>query len=78
MPVALNSGRFWGRRSFIKRPGRIVLEFLPALPPGLDRRRFMAELEARIEGATAALEAVDNPALNSVDRGDKPGLARLP
>jgi 1-acyl-sn-glycerol-3-phosphate acyltransferase len=78
VPVALNSGRFWGRRSFIKRPGRIVLEFLPALPPGLDRRRFMAELEARIEGATAALEAVDNPALNSVDRGDKPGLARLP
>jgi len=57
VPVALNSGTFWGRRRFLKRPGRIVLEYLPALPPGLDRRRFMAELEQRIETATAALEA---------------------
>ena len=55
VPVALNSGLFWGRRSFIKRPGRIVVEFLPAIPPGLDRRRFLAELESRIETATQAL-----------------------
>src|SRR5882724_3340203 len=45
IPVALNSGLFWGRRSFIKRPGTIVLEILPALPPGLDRKAFMAQLE---------------------------------
>ena len=57
VPVALNSGLFWGRRRFLRRPGRIVVEYLPALPPGLDRRRFMAALEARIETATAALEA---------------------
>ena len=25
---------FWSRRSFLKYPGRIVLEFLPAIPPG--------------------------------------------
>ena len=41
--------------------GRIVLEFLPAIPPGLDRRRFMAELERRIETATAALESCGKP-----------------
>jgi 1-acyl-sn-glycerol-3-phosphate acyltransferase len=76
VPVALNSGRFWGRRRFLKRPGRIVLEYLPALPPGLERRRFMAELESRIEAATARLEAVDKPSQNSVDRGDNRGLAR--
>jgi 1-acyl-sn-glycerol-3-phosphate acyltransferase len=57
VPVALNSGLFWGRRRFVKRPGRITLEFLPAIPPGLDRRAFTALLEARIETATTALEA---------------------
>jgi 1-acyl-sn-glycerol-3-phosphate acyltransferase len=57
VPVALNSGLFWGRRSFLKRPGRIVVEFLPAIAPGLDRRHVMAELERDIEQATALLVA---------------------
>jgi 1-acyl-sn-glycerol-3-phosphate acyltransferase len=56
-PVALNSGLFWGRRSFHKRPGRIVVEFLPAIAPGLDRRHFMADLEAAIETAANRLAA---------------------
>src|SRR5438067_1490178 len=51
VPVALNSGLFWGRRSFIKKPGTITLEFLPAIPPGLESRAFMAELENRLERA---------------------------
>src|SRR5271165_3118573 len=55
VPAAVNSGLFWGRRSFLKRPGRIVLEFLDPIPPGRPRRRLMAELEQRIETATAAL-----------------------
>lgn len=55
VPAAVNSGLYWGRRSFVKRPGRIVLEFLDAIPPGRTRRRVMAELERRIETATAAL-----------------------
>jgi 1-acyl-sn-glycerol-3-phosphate acyltransferase len=57
VPVALNSGLFWGRRSFVKRPGRIVIEFLAAIEPGLERKAFMAELERRIEGATSGLLA---------------------
>ncbi|MBV9826222.1 MAG: 1-acyl-sn-glycerol-3-phosphate acyltransferase [Alphaproteobacteria bacterium] len=56
VPAAVNSGLFWGRRAFVKRPGRITLEFLPAIPPGLGRREVMAELEQRIEAATGALE----------------------
>ena len=52
VPVALNSGVFWSRRSFVKRPGRIVVEFLPPIAPGLERKEFMAELERRLEGAT--------------------------
>ena len=63
VPVALNSGLFWGRRSFVKRPGRIVIEFLAPIAPGLDRKAFMAELERRIEGATTALIAEARQAL---------------
>jgi 1-acyl-sn-glycerol-3-phosphate acyltransferase len=57
IPVALNSGVYWPKRSFIKRPGTIILEFLPPIPPGLNRKKFMAELETRIEGATNRLLA---------------------
>jgi 1-acyl-sn-glycerol-3-phosphate acyltransferase len=62
VPVALNSGLFWGRRSFLKRHGHILVEFLPAIEPGLDRRHVMAELERRIEQATAMLVAESHKA----------------
>jgi 1-acyl-sn-glycerol-3-phosphate acyltransferase len=55
VPVALNSGLYWGRRSFIKRPGTIVVQILPTIPPGLDRKKFMKLLENRIEPASQAL-----------------------
>jgi 1-acyl-sn-glycerol-3-phosphate acyltransferase len=58
VPVALNSGLFWGRQAFHKRPGHIVVEFLPPIAPGLERRNFMAELEAAIETASDRLAAV--------------------
>jgi len=57
VPVALNSGVFWARRSFVKRPGRIVVEFLAPIEPGLERKAFMAELERRLETATERLDA---------------------
>lgn len=53
VPVALNSGIFW--TGFLKRPGRIVIEFLPSIPPGLPRTAFMQTLQDRIEAATARL-----------------------
>ena len=56
VPIALNSGLFWGRRSFVKRPGRITLAFLEPIMPGLSRRALMSQLETRIEDATSALE----------------------
>ena len=55
VPAAVNSGLYWGRRSFVKRRGRIILEFLDPIPRGRTRPRLMAELERRIETATAAL-----------------------
>ena len=68
VPVALNSGLFWGRRHFAKRPGRITLEILPPIPPGGDRRAVTAELEARIEAATARLVAEAEAARPAVDK----------
>jgi 1-acyl-sn-glycerol-3-phosphate acyltransferase len=55
VPVALNSGLFW--TGFIKKPGKIVVEFLDPIPPGLKRADFMRELETRIETATTRLLA---------------------
>jgi len=57
IPVALNSGMYWSRNAFWKRPGRIVVEFLPPIPPGLDRKAFMARLEETLEAANARIEA---------------------
>ena len=57
VPVALNSGPYWGRRSFSKRAGTILVEFLEPIQPGLERKAFMAELERRIETATDRLIA---------------------
>jgi 1-acyl-sn-glycerol-3-phosphate acyltransferase len=67
VPAAVNSGLYWGRRSFIKHPGRIILAFLEPIAPGLPRREMMSQLEARIEAATAALE---QEAANSQGAGE--------
>jgi 1-acyl-sn-glycerol-3-phosphate acyltransferase len=55
VPMALNSGLFWGRRQWVKRPGVITLEILPPIAPGLSREAFMETLRNRIEGATVRL-----------------------
>lgn len=55
VPVALNSGVFWRRRGFLRLPGTIIVEFLPAIPPGLDSETFLATLVERIETATGRL-----------------------
>ena len=56
-PVALDTGRFWGRKSVLRRPGLAVVEFLEPIPPGLDTPELMRELETRIETASDALAA---------------------
>lgn len=57
VPVALNSGLFWARKGTKPRAGRIVVEILPAIAPGLSRAAFMTELQERIEAATSRLLA---------------------
>jgi 1-acyl-sn-glycerol-3-phosphate acyltransferase len=57
VPLALNSGLYWPRRSFLYHPGTIVVEFLEPLPPGLPRAEFRATLEHRLEAASTRLLA---------------------
>jgi 1-acyl-sn-glycerol-3-phosphate acyltransferase len=53
--VALNSGLFWPRRTFMRYPGTLVVEFLDVLPPGLSRREFITRISGLIEDATSRL-----------------------
>jgi 1-acyl-sn-glycerol-3-phosphate acyltransferase len=55
IPFALNSGLYWPRRRFLRRPGTIVISFLEPIPPGLDRKAFQKSLERAIETETAKL-----------------------
>jgi 1-acyl-sn-glycerol-3-phosphate acyltransferase len=57
LPVALNSGLFWPRRTFMRYPGTLVVEFLDPLPPGLPRDQFLDHVQAVIEAATNRIVA---------------------
>jgi len=57
VPMALNSGLFWPKGSFIKHPGKVTIEFLPPIPAGLSREAMMTQLRDRLETATKRLVA---------------------
>jgi len=57
LPVALNSGLFWPRRTFMRYPGTLVVEFLDPIPPGLKRDEFLTRIESAIEDATGRIVA---------------------
>ena len=63
VPVALNSGLYWPRRSLMRYPGTIVVEILDPLPAGLPRGEFKEKLQRRIEVASdrLILEAAGSP-----------------
>ncbi|MDE2578031.1 MAG: 1-acyl-sn-glycerol-3-phosphate acyltransferase [Hyphomicrobiales bacterium] len=57
VPVALDTGLFWPRRTFLRRPGTAVIEVLPAMPRGLEKEAFLSALQERLETKTNALIA---------------------
>ena len=57
LPIALNAGLFWPRRSFLRYPGTVIVEILDPIPPGLDKKDFAARMQDAIETATARLVA---------------------
>jgi len=66
LPVALNSGLFWPRRSVRRYPGTIRVEVLDPIATGLARDEFFPRLQREIEAATARLVAAGEG-----ERGDK-------
>jgi 1-acyl-sn-glycerol-3-phosphate acyltransferase len=57
VPIALNSGLFWPRRSIRRVPGTVLVEVLDPIQPGIDKDVFFKQLEHEIESATARLIA---------------------
>ncbi len=57
IPVTTDSGLFWGRRAFRKRPGTIRIEVHPPLPPGLSRQEMTERVEALFAAARARIGA---------------------
>ena len=55
VPIALNSGLFWPRRTLRRYAGTVLVEVLDPIAPGLDRRAFQRELQNVLEAATARL-----------------------
>jgi 1-acyl-sn-glycerol-3-phosphate acyltransferase len=55
VPVALNSGLFWGRKSPVLWPGTARARFLPPIMPGLSAEEFQRTLIEQIEGETNRL-----------------------
>lgn len=55
VPAALNSGLFWPKHKILKKPGKITLEFLPAIEPGFSKQEFNKKLEEVIEKRSAEL-----------------------
>jgi 1-acyl-sn-glycerol-3-phosphate acyltransferase len=55
VPVALNTGLVWEGKGFLRRPGKIVFEILPPIPPGLKRSEFTEALRQALDPATARL-----------------------
>jgi 1-acyl-sn-glycerol-3-phosphate acyltransferase len=57
VPMALNSGLFWPRRSLLRFPGTIIVEILDPIPAGIDRETFFTRLQEALEQTTSRLVA---------------------
>ena len=54
-PVALNSGLFWQKGLKVIKRGHIIIEFLPQIDIGLDKKEVLDKVENSIELATKKL-----------------------
>ncbi len=58
VPAALNSGIFWQKNKILKKPGKIILEFLDPIEPGLSKQEFMSRLENAVEKRSEELAKI--------------------
>ena len=52
LPIAVNSGKYWPKHTFIKKSGKIIIKFLPIIKPNLSRDEVLSEVQKKIEEAT--------------------------
>ena len=52
LPVAINSGLYWPKHTFIKKPGKIIIKFLKLIPSQLEKSEFLKKIESVIEEET--------------------------
>ena len=55
IPVALNSGKVWPKKSWLIHPGTITIKFLQAMPKNLAKTEFLSHLQNTIEKECATL-----------------------
>jgi 1-acyl-sn-glycerol-3-phosphate acyltransferase len=55
VPVATDSGAFWGRRAFVKRPGVLTVAVLPAEPAGQARAATLRRAQAAVDAESLRL-----------------------
>jgi len=77
VPMALNSGLYWPRRTLQRYPGTIIVEILDPIPAGLPRAEFRVLLQQRIEDASNRLiaEAANAPRPPPIPAGITPSAA---
>jgi 1-acyl-sn-glycerol-3-phosphate acyltransferase len=71
LPIALNSGLFWPRRSMRRYPGTIRVEVLDPIPQGLSKVAFFELLQREIEAATTRLVNEGERELAGTGVGDR-------
>ena len=64
IPAATNVGIFWPRYGIYRSKGHAVVEFMPAIRQGLDRKGFMRVLEETIE--TRSNELMQEAGFNEI------------
>jgi 1-acyl-sn-glycerol-3-phosphate acyltransferase len=57
IPIVLNTGHFWARRSFLRYPGKVIYQYLDPIEPCLSEEDFMKRLSNALEKGTQALDA---------------------
>jgi 1-acyl-sn-glycerol-3-phosphate acyltransferase len=55
IPVGMNSGLYWPRRQFIRRPGTVRIEVLDPIAHGLPREEFFQRVQEQIEASSNRL-----------------------
>ena len=55
LPIAVNSGKFWPKHTFVKKEGHIIIKILPIIKSGMGRKEILIKVENSIEEETSKI-----------------------